>query len=219
MKYKKRKYVLLSVFFTMALFLSTACSSTEKNVSLDNSELQTIILDGTFVIDVDNPKETVGDADYVFLATVDEVVSTEQKHQETIETTFGTKAVSSPYTNFKVTVLKNIKGKLITDTPISLQKAGGVSADNTSLILYEDDSLPEVGKSYIFLAYAQDDGSLLVSGPNSNILVPNLDKDAKNNNVNDVSKTSDIISEYEFAYKNQKETNRDRSISVYDREN
>lgn len=69
------------------------------------------------------------------------------------------------------------------------------------------------------MAYAQDDGSLLVSGPNSNILVPNLDKDAKNNNVNDVSKTSDIISEYEFAYKNQKETNRDRSISVYDREN
>ncbi|WP_018665359.1 hypothetical protein [Heyndrickxia acidiproducens] len=219
MKHTIKRYTILTLFFTMILILSTACSSTEKNVSSDNSELQTITLDGTFVIDVDNPKETVGDADYVFLANVDEVISTEQKHQETMETEHGTKVVSTPYTNFNVTVLKNIKGNLKTDTPIPLQKAGGISADNSSLVLYEDDSLPEVGKSYVFLAYAQDDGSLLVSGPNSNISVSSIDKFAKSKNVNYVAETSDVISEYELAYKNQQETSRDRSISDYEIKN
>ena len=35
----------------------------------------------------------------------------------------------------------------------------------------DDDCLPEEGKEYIFLAYAQPDGALLVSGPNSNVMV------------------------------------------------
>lgn len=43
--------------------------------------------------------------------------------------------------------------------------------------MYEDDTLPEEGKSYVFLAYAQVDGSLLISGPNSNEYVDGIKRD------------------------------------------
>ncbi|MED4967122.1 hypothetical protein P9759_09090 [Heyndrickxia coagulans] len=55
---------------------------------------------------MDNPEETVGDADYVFLARVDEKTGTEYKNTTQIETEDGTKEISTPYTNYKVTVLE-----------------------------------------------------------------------------------------------------------------
>ncbi|MED4343888.1 MULTISPECIES: hypothetical protein [Heyndrickxia] len=60
---------------------------------------------------MDNPEETVGDADYVFLARVDEKTGTEYKNTTQIETEDGTKEISTPYTNYKVTVLENMKGE------------------------------------------------------------------------------------------------------------
>lgn len=68
-------------------------------------------MDGTFAVDVDDPNETVGDADYVFLGRVDEDVDTLYKDPVTIETSDGAKEVSTPYTNYQVTVLQNIKGR------------------------------------------------------------------------------------------------------------
>ena len=41
-------------------------------------------------------------------------------------------------------------------------------------ILYENDILPSIGGSYVFNIYAQDDGSNLVSGPNSTIPIDNV---------------------------------------------
>lgn len=79
--------------------------------------------------------------------------------------------------------MENIKGELETDKPIPVQKAGGISEDGSSIVTFDDDVLPEVGQSYVFLAYAQDDGSLLVSGPNSNTEVSG----------NDDTDTSDTI--------------------------
>ena len=40
--------------------------------------------------------------------------------------------------------------------------------------LYENDILPSIGGSYVFYIYAQDDGSNLVSGPNSTIPIENV---------------------------------------------
>ena len=52
---------------------------------------------------------------------------------------------------------------------ITITKAGGLS-ETGDLVLYENDSLPDVGKVYVMTASAQPDGSLLVSGPNSSKL-------------------------------------------------
>ncbi|MES1041777.1 hypothetical protein [Peribacillus simplex] len=156
---KKKVQLIASLLFIVSVSLIvSACSNSKKDVSNVSSEdkknLKVIQMDGTFAINVDDPKETVGDADYVFIGRVDEDVDTVYKDPVTIETSDGTKEVSTPYTNYKVRVLQNIKGDLVTDTSIPIQKTGGINEDGSSVVLFEDDTLPEEGKSYVFLAYA-----------------------------------------------------------------
>ncbi|NMD72884.1 hypothetical protein HHO41_21960 [Bacillus sp. DNRA2] len=137
------------------------------------------------------------------MARVDQQVNTEYRHSVMIETENGQKEVSTPYTNYKITVVKNIKGNIKKDKSIPITKAGGVDKDNSSVILFEDDNLPETNKLYVFLAYAQEDGSLLVSGPNSNILVGNSNKSEISTNLPLDEKASKVISSYEKAKTNQ----------------
>lgn len=223
---KTKVQLLASLLFIVSLsLLVSACSNSKKDVSNISSEdkknLKVIQMDGTFAVDVDDPKETVGDADYVFIGRVDEDVDTIYKNPVTIETRDGTKEVSTPYTNYKVTVLQNIKGDLVTDTSIPIQKAGGINEDGSSVVLYEDDELPEEGKSYVFLAYAQEDESLLVSGPNSNEYVEGIKQDVTSEKM-EKGKASlneeaiEVVSEYKNAFENEIPTDRDRSESEFD---
>ncbi|MCK1992179.1 cell surface protein [Peribacillus muralis] len=222
----KKKVQLASLLFIVSLsLLVSACSNSKKDVSNISSEdkknLKVIQMDGTFAVDVDDPKETVGDADYVFIGRVDEDVDTVYKNPVTIETRDGTKEVSTPYTNYKVTVLQNIKGDLVTDTSIPIRKAGGINEDGSSVVLYEDDALPEEGKSYVFLAYAQDDESLLVSGPNSNEYVEGIKQDVTSEKMEkgtaSLNKEAvEVVSEYENAFENEIPTERNRSESEFD---
>lgn len=77
--------------------------------------------------------------------------------------------IGTPYTHYTVQVVENLKGTLQTEQTIRLVKDGGIEQNQKFLCLHEDDVLPEAGSAYIFRAYTQEDGSLLVSGPNSNI--------------------------------------------------
>ncbi|MFJ7467253.1 cell surface protein [Peribacillus frigoritolerans] len=222
---KKKVRLLASLLFIVSLSLIvSACSNSKKDVnSEDKKNLKVIQMDGTFAVDVDDPNETVGDADYVFIGRVDEDVDTLYKDPVTIKTSDGTKEVSTPYTNYQVTVLQNIKGDLVTDTSIPIQKAGGINEDGSSVVLYEDDALPEEGQSYVFLAYAQDDGSLLVSGPNSNEYVEGIKQDVTSEKMEKGKaslneKATEVVSEYENAYENEISTDRDRSESEFDAE-
>jgi len=217
MRYKKKKHFFLSIFSIFSfLFFTTACSGPDQASNTNEGKPSVIRMDGSFTVNMDNPQETVGDADYVFLARVNQKVNTVYKDPVTIETESGTKEISTPYTNYEVTVLKNIKGSLQLDTNIPIQKAGGNDKDDSSIVLYEDDNLPEVGKAYVFLAYAQDDGSLLVSGPHSNTFVKNINKAITSKKIPDDIEKSEVISKYKNANKNQVVRDRDRSISKYD---
>ncbi|WP_249595677.1 cell surface protein [Peribacillus frigoritolerans] len=217
---EKKVWLLASLLFIVSLSLIvSACSNSKKDVdSEDKKNLKVIQMDGTFAVDVDDRNETVGDADYVFIGRVDEDVDTLYKDPVTIETSDGAKEVSTPYTNYQVTVLQNIKGDLVTDTSIPIQKAGGINEDGSSVVLYEDDTLPEEGKSYVFLAYAQDDGSL--SGPNSNEYVEGIKQDVTSEKM-EKGKASlnegatEVVSGYENAYENEIPTDRDRSESEF----
>ena len=175
------------------------------------NKIKTSYLRGSFSIDYNNLNEVVGDADYVFLGTIANEEGTVYKYTSIIEREDGTTyEVSSPYTNYSVNVLENIKGHLVTDTAIPIQKAGGLSKDGTEYYIYEGDFLPTVGNSYIFFAYAQPDGSLLISGPVSNISIDNV-----TNNISSLA----ISTEYENvvnAYKNQIDSGRTRFTSSYE---
>ena len=137
-------------------------------------------------------------------------INQEEENKE-VETDDGkTREVSGPYTNYTVNVTKNIKGNLVTDTAIPIQKSGGLSEDGSQYFVYEGDELPVVGNEYIFFAYAQPDGSLLISGPVSNMSV--------SDNTSDIAPFSDSTeySDNVDAYNNQVDSGRTRFTSSYE---
>lgn len=167
------KKILIVLIFLTTVILG-ACSN-EKDLS--KGDLPVTNLSGSFSIDVHDLNQIVGDADYVFVAKVNNEVETLYKDKVTIETKDGTKEVSDPYTKYSITVIDNIKGKLKKNNEFDIIKQGGISEDQKSIVLYEDDELFQVGKYHIMSAYAQPDGSLLVSGPNSSLVLTETSKD------------------------------------------
>ena len=200
MKKNIKSILLLSI----SSLLLTACSDNAQNVQ---KNIPVEYIHGTFSIDVDSPQEIVGSADYVFVGYVNELTDTVYKRPVVIETSTGSKEISSPYTNYNITIIDNIKGSLKKNSLIPIQKSGGINKDGNSYALYEKDVLPQDGKYYIFSAYAQSDGSLLVSGPNCNI------------ELNEKSKAEIMKSEeykkYKNAYKDEIKNDRKRFISKY----
>jgi len=146
----------------------------------------------SYIIDIDNPREVVGHADYVFVGYVEKLVETEQwmVNPEQDPT------ITIPVTHYLVSVLQNIKGNLTQKEPVPIRKHGGYETIAREIYLLEDDELPEVGQHYIFTAIAQEDGSLLIYGANSNVQLEAGMNQAR-------LKDSKIVKEYEDAFSNQ----------------
>ncbi len=128
------------------LALLPACASGE--VSWNEQTQYTHVL---LAIDETDLRQYVGTVDYVFVGRVLEadvaVTLEDDKSQYTIQ------------------VEQNLKGALVPE--VTCSKHGGILPDGTR-VLYasdrvQDTGLPEVGKRYLFMAYAQSDGSLLLS--------------------------------------------------------
>ncbi|MDQ0048594.1 hypothetical protein J2T18_002894 [Paenibacillus polymyxa] len=218
----KKIFMFLSLF-TMIAMLASGCSNSnvDKNIT-KAGEVPTSYLHASFDINVDNPKEVVGFADYVFVGFVEGMTGTDYKFPVTKETEDGPKELKSPYTNYSIKVLDNIKGNLKKDVSIPLQKSGGLSEDKSTYFLFEDDSLPQKGKVYVFTATAEQDGSLLVSGPNSNIEVKtdffsknSIQKLSEESIANELAKTEEYKT-YQDAYKNEIVKDRKRFTSKYE---
>jgi|AGTN01.1.fsa_nt_gi hypothetical protein len=178
---------------------------------LREKEPKIIRMEGDFAIDMSDKNQVVGSSDYVFVGYVNKLETTIYKYDS-----------QSPYTIFNVRILKNIKGNLKLNIDIPIQKDGGIAKDKKSIDLYENDVLPEQNKTYVFIAYAQSDGSLLLSGPASNIILEeSVIKSVKNNMtdfeiVNEKLENSAVIDEYTEAFVNQVNVNRPRYLSAYD---
>lgn len=170
------------LFFLCTALLSacliTGCGASEESgledlSNMDAGKLPVSTMQASYICNLDDPREAAGAADYVFAGTVIRGDRTEYRHPVPMEDENGnTVELGAPYTHYTVQVMENIKGALQKDNPINVVKSGGIEQNKKSVSLYEDDFLPEAEKTYIFLAYVQEDGSLLVSGPNSNILIP-----------------------------------------------
>lgn len=214
MKSFNRRGISLACVSMLSIFTLLGCSESVKD-----SEIKVAPLHASFSIDVNNINAVVGDADNVFVGYVEKLEGTDYKFPVTVETETGTKEVSSPYTNYSVTVIDNIKGTLKKNEPIPIQKSGGISEDQDLYLLYEDDSLPVEGKYYIFNTYNQEDGSILVSGPNSNIEV-NVEDLASGPKSLTAGSKSEIVNseeykEYVKAVKNEIKSDRQRFESNY----
>ncbi len=153
-------------------------------------------IQGSFVVDVDNKNEVVGLVDYVFVAKVIHNKGTIHKDIVTMEDEDGKPTeVGSPYTTYTIEVVDNIKGKLKKNIPFDILKQGGITLNGQAIQMFEQDVLPEVGEYYVFLGYAQSDGSLLISGPNSNVRIKGADEQE--------IVSSDVYRTYQEAVENQ----------------
>lgn len=186
---KKNKIVLLG-FVTLLLL----CCCTKKE---DVKEPEVSVVCGSYTIDVNSYAELAGDADYVTVGEVIEELGTEYE-------------MSTPYTNYSVKVKENLKGELTKDEPIIIIKDGGITEDKKCIIQYESDELPVVGKTYVFYIYAQPDGSNLVSGPNSSILVSE-DADTLTRAAQDKGDGGSVLEQIKEGVENQVETERART--------
>jgi hypothetical protein len=172
-------------------------------------ELPISYMKGSFVVDMENKNETVGLVDYVFVAKVISNNKTIYKDIVTMETENGeAKEVGTPYTQYTIEVIDNIKGKLKKNNSFEILKHGGIEQELESIYIFEDDVLPQENNYYIFLGYAQDDGTILISGPNSNIL---LNANSKQEIV-----SSNEYKEYKKAFKNEIKFERERSKSNFE---
>lgn len=152
---KRSKFLIMLLVFSLSL---SACSGTTVQWNGKTENLANL----TMVSDITNMYEYVGIVDYVFVGTVKEinhnVIPSKIKQHE------------DSYSEYVINVNENLKGNLASE--ITCKKMGGFKKDGTMLlvsaeipggIIIFDNGLPEVGKKYIFLAYAQADGSLLLS--------------------------------------------------------
>lgn len=206
---------LVVVFLAIAGLLLFLFSFIKYN-NRSSENISTSILFGTYTIDINNINELVGDADYVFAGKVVSLEGYEYKFPVIVENEDGNEIEQSlPYTNYTVKVLKNIKGDLITDNSIPIQKAGGLSQDGSQYVVYEEDELPEVGSSYIFMAYVQEDGSILATGPKSNEKINMMVKANGFTSEDSILKSDEYLKTVD-AMKNQVETDRERFKASYE---
>ncbi|MBC1817404.1 cell surface protein [Listeria welshimeri] len=164
-------------------------------------EIPTYAIHSDYTLDVDNPNEVVADADYVFVAKVNKETETIYKNKTPMEQENGSiEYIGEAYTQYKIEVISNLKNELETNKEISLEKQGGIREDGSAYDVFEDDQLPIVDEVYIFTAYKQDDGSLLVSGANSTI---SFDEKAKNMDSEKAVAQTEEFETYEKAVENQ----------------
>lgn len=205
----KSRIKIISVLAALAAVMVAIVLFHSINKVTHQEGIPTSYLRATYAIDYNNLEAVVGDADYVFVGTVSDQENTIFKNPvEIVDKEGKFKEETSPYTNYTVDVVENIKGNLTMEETVPIQKTGGLSKDKSEYIVYEGDELPVVGETYIFFAYAQPDGSLLLSGPVSNIRL-------KENNADAVDSTTEYKEVVE-AYKNQIETGRQRYTSLYE---
>lgn len=209
MKLFSKRYLIGSIS-AGALLLMFGCND-NKDTAVDVGYVH-----ASYAFDVNDLNQFVGSADNVFVGYVEKIEGTEYKFPTTIETETGSKTISTPHTNYSITVIDNLKGELKKDQPIPLQKAGGISEDGSIQVIFENDILPEEGKYYIFSTLNQPDGSILAGGTNTTIPLNVDDVDGVDSRSNTVSSEdplnanakSDIVSSEEYkdftkAIKNQ----------------
>lgn len=191
------------------------CSNTTNQTAkdIDISELPIETTTVSYGIDVDNPKEAIGSAHYVFVGRVDEVVETVYIPLDRENPEKAKEEDKLPFTNYKVSVLENIKGELQQEVEIPLQKQGGITKDGAKVFMLEDDYLPKEGDICIFRTFVQIDGQMTGEGKNSSIL---LQEGVDKTRSSEEYKEAGIYQEYVEAAKEPVDSGRERSISEYD---
>lgn len=153
---KKRVYRFAAVIGLSAIAVGILLY---RNRPVDASKLETRYMSAIFAVDMNNPKEVVGNATHVFVGYI------RQKEETYYIGHF-------PYTRYSVEVVDSIKGDLTVGNLVTVDKEGGIAEDKSCLILYREDILPEEGQYYVFLTRGGRNGDIYTaSGMNTTVLL------------------------------------------------
>lgn len=196
-KQRKLLTILLSVFVVLSILFVAWLSYKPTKTSYFKGCTE-------YSININDLREVVGVADYVFVGYVEETYDYNHdrlfhKFPKVIDYYGG------PFTECKVTVTECIKGNIPAGEKLSYYKVGGVTWLRTSIYLDVDegyieegcvDYYPEVGKYYVFRGIAHPDGTITGGGINS---TEPLEENYDLNNY----KQSTVFQKWVDAYKNQ----------------
>jgi hypothetical protein len=159
-----KKSVLIALIVALLLCIGTVAAIVlNQNQKEDIDELS--VIHPTYCIDVNNYDELVAYADYVFVGVVLSIGDAD--YRDITQSVIKDGSFEDiPCTELHVIVDENIKGTM---DDLILYKSGGIGMDQKTTYIYEDDMMPQKGEKYIFFGSVQKDGSLLISGANSNI--------------------------------------------------
>ena len=192
----------LSIKFTICMMLLILVLSSCGVKS--SKDLPIYYMDVSYVIDIENPREVVRYGDYVFVAQVNEETETIHKNIKWI----NFKRTSMPYTVYSITVIENLKGNIKKNTPINIEKFGGINIGNDSISLPQGDTLLEKGAYYIIIAGVNQDGELVLSAPTNSIKL-NVESE---NEINSSEEYKDYIKYCE----EETDIERQRFKSIYE---
>ncbi len=147
---------------------------------------------GSYFYDISTPEKAIGVSDYTFVAKINQQLRTEHKY-------VGTEGLDNgiPYTIYSISVIKNIKGELITSKPIEFMQYGGLELDKKAYQLPVNGELLEVGSYYILMVqtWGGEEGNVIETGIPSNIVKLGTSLDSKN--------ATTLIQNYSAAYENE----------------
>lgn len=195
----KKRIVLITMFIIVILAFVVLVLNIKKDDKNLYNGLPVQYVHTTYVYDTSTMEKAIGASDYVFVAKINEIIETrylnpiEVQNDETGEKII----VSDPYTVYSISIIKNIKGNLITTEPIEFIQYGGLNKDGKGYTFLEGSGLLNVGSEYILMPDAiTENGDIEVADPNRIILLDN------SSNMRDID-TSYIINDCIEAYSNQ----------------
>jgi hypothetical protein len=200
---------------TITLFILTVFFDKNNNTNQEfYNGLPVSYAEVLYAYDTSTKEKAMGISDYAFIAKVEKILRTEYKNPIKVKSgLFRTTVMTDPYTIYRISVIKNIKGNLDTSKPIESIQLGGLNKNGKSYMFAKGESLLNEGEYYLFMTsvWAQKDGEI--------IEVPQLNRILSLGDSFDInSKDSlDIINKYEQAYKNEiVPSTIEKHISKYD---
>ena len=149
-----KKKILLAIALMVLVLIGYVAGVTKKGTEA--------LVD--FATDISDMQSVVDSVNCIFVGVV--------KESDTLIFDYDGKS------EFKVQVAKNIKGEIPTETTV--YKYGGRFINGNEVIVKVDDEsytpMPEVGKQYLFLAFEQENGEVIIADYYGNVDYTNNEK-------------------------------------------
>ena len=192
----KTKRCIATIFILICILALSSCSS--PKIIEWNGELEYYHI--TMIYDETNMYETAGQVDYIFIGTVDEVL------RNVVD--YNTSDSMDTYSYYSITVNENLKGTLVDN--IKCYRHGGYLKDGTLLYPRSDrtentNDIPKEGKTYIFMAFGQPDGELILAEFSGDVeYTDNNQREMYMDYIeNEIPKEQvGFVSKYDVSYKN-----------------